>query len=79
MTQFDFNSLTLDECEQIENLTGLSIDMAFADGKPKGKALRSFLWVIGKRSNPNYTIEEAGKLTLTEAMQHFKGDDAKKD
>jgi len=52
MNAFDFESLTLEEVETIENLVGESIDSAFGNGKPKGKALKSFIWVVMKRDNP---------------------------
>lgn len=78
MTGFDFESLTLEEVETIENLVGESIDEAFESGKPKGKALRVFMWVITKRTNPNYTIEEASKVSLKDAIALLKGDSAKK-
>ena len=76
---FDFESLTLEEVEVIENLTNLSIDEAFSNGKPKGKALASFVWVVMKRSNPNYKMEDAKKLTLKEALNMIKGNEEKKE
>jgi hypothetical protein len=79
MSSFDFESLTLEEVEIIENLTNSSIDEAFGNGKPKGKALSVFVWVIGKRNNPNYKIEDAKKLSLKEALEMIKGDEEKKE
>lgn len=79
MQNFDFTSLTLEEVELIENLLGVSLDDAFSDGKPKGKALKVFVWVMTKRTNPSYTIEEASKLSLKEALAMIKGEDSKKD
>ena len=79
MNQFDFESLTLEEVELIENLTNSSIDEAFGNGKPKGKALSAFFWVILKRSNPNYKMEDAKKITLKEALGMIKGDEEKKE
>ena len=79
MNQFDFESLTLEEVELIENLTNSSIDDAFGNGKPKGKALSAFVWVILKRSNPNYKMEDAKKITLKEALGMIKGDEEKKE
>jgi hypothetical protein len=76
---FDFESLTLEEVELIENLTNSSIDEAFGNGKPKGKALSAFVWVILKRSNPNYKMEDAKKITLKEALGMIKGDEEKKE
>jgi hypothetical protein len=79
MNNFDFESLTLEEVEVIENLTNSSIDEAFSNGKPKGKALSAFVWVILKRSNPNYKMEDAKKITLKEALGMIKGDEEKKE
>jgi hypothetical protein len=79
MNQFDFDSLTLEEVELIENLTNSSIDEAFANGKPKGKALSAFVWVVKKRQNPNYKMEDAKKLSLKEALGLIKGDEEKKE
>lgn len=78
MNAFDFESLTLEEVETIENLVGESIDEAFGTGKPKGKALKVFAWVINKRTNPSYTIEQASKLSLKEALSMIQGDPEKK-
>jgi hypothetical protein len=79
MNQFDFESLTLEEVELIENLTNSSIDEAFGDGKPKGKALSSFVWVVQKRTNPNYKMEDAKKLSLKEALSMIQGEETKKE
>lgn len=79
MSSFDFESLTLEEVEIIENLVGASIDEAFGDGKPKGKALKVFTWVIQKRTNPNYTIEEASQVSLRDSLKLIQGDEAKKE
>lgn len=70
----NFDSLTLEEVETIEQLTGLSIDTIMDAGKPRGKVLRSFVWIMGKRANPSYSIEDAGKVSLTEAVKMFNGE-----
>jgi hypothetical protein len=79
MNQFDFESLTLEEVELIENLTNVGIDEAFGSGKPKGKALAAFIWVVKKRDNPNYKMEDAKKISLKEALATIQGEDAKKE
>jgi hypothetical protein len=79
MNKFDFESLTLEEVELIENLTNTSIDEAFGNGKPKGKALSAFVWVVLKRDNPNYKMEEAKKLSLKDALAMIQGEEAKKE
>lgn len=67
----NFDAMTLDEVETIENLTGVAIDRIVADGTPKGKNLKAIIFVLGKRANPAFTIEEAGKYTIAEAMKVF--------
>jgi hypothetical protein len=79
MNQFDFESLTLEEVELIENLTNIGIDEAFGSGKPKGKALAAFIWVVKKRDNPNYKMEDAKKVSLKDALATIQGEDAKKE
>jgi hypothetical protein len=79
MNKFDFESLTLEEVELIENLTNAGIDEAFGNGKPKGKALAAFVWVVTKRDNPNYKMEDAKKLSLKDALAMIQGDEAKKE
>jgi hypothetical protein len=79
MNQFDFESLTLEEVELIENLTNTSIDEAFGNGKPKGKALAAFVWVVRKRNDPSYKMEDAKKLSLKDALAMIQGDDSKKE
>jgi hypothetical protein len=79
MNSFDFESLTLEEVELIENLTATSIDEAFGNGKPKGKVLKVFIWIMMKRDNPKFTIEEASKFSLKQALSMVQGDDEKKE
>jgi hypothetical protein len=79
MNEFDFESLTLEEVELIENLTNTGIDEAFGSGKPKGKALAAFIWVVKKRDNPNYKMEDAKKVSLKDALATIQGEDAKKE
>lgn len=77
--QFDFESLTLDEVETIELITGSSIDTILDDVKPKGKALKAIIFVIRKRTDPNFTIEQAGQIPLAEAQNVFMGADNPKE
>lgn len=73
---FDFDSLTLDEVETIENLTGVAIERLAEDGAPKGKNLKALIFVMMRRNNPAFTMEDAGKYTLSQATALF-GDDPK--
>lgn len=67
--EIDFDLLTLDEVEQIELISGLSIDEVMKRGKPKGRALKAVIFVMARRTNPEYTLEEAGKMKFDEAAE----------
>jgi hypothetical protein len=68
----DFNSLTLDEVELVENLTQKSIETIMDDGVPRGRALKALVFILRKRIDPEYTIEQAGKVNLAEAAEIFQ-------
>jgi len=66
-----FDELTLDEIEEMEQLLGRPIDEAFADGKPKGRALKVLVFVAKRREDPKFTFEDAGKFSQAEATKFF--------
>jgi hypothetical protein len=47
------------------------------DDKPKGKLLQALNFVLTKRDNPNYTMEEAGKTPISKIYE-LLGEDEKK-
>jgi hypothetical protein len=71
---FDFESLTLNEVEQIELITGNSIDQILDAGQAKGKAMKAIIFVMKRRTNPDFTLEEAGSISMTEANSLFAGE-----
>jgi hypothetical protein len=76
---FDFESLTLNEVEQIELITGVSFDQILDAGNPKGKAMKAIIFIMKKRLDPNFTIEQAGSMSMTEANALFAGEDDPKE
>jgi hypothetical protein len=76
---FDFESLTLNEVEQIELITGASIDQLMDAGQPKGKAMKAIIYTIKKRTDPNFTLEQAGAVSMTEANNMFASVDDPKE
>jgi len=75
MAKIDFETMTLAEIEQIETLTGRGIEAIMAEGAPRGVALKAIIWVLKRRENSNYTLEDAGKVSLREATEMFSGDE----
>lgn len=77
---FNFDELTLDDIETIEQLTGSPIEQIAADSQPKGKTLKVLIWVMKRRTDPNFTYEQAGKLSFKDAVAMFEGEaEEKKD
>lgn len=75
----NFDELTLGEIEEIEMLTGGSIETIYADGKPKGRALRVIYWIAKRKQNPGIKFEETEKVTMQEALKLLAEDEAKKE
>ena len=73
-----FDDLTLGEIEEMEMLLGTGIDTAFADGKPKGRALRVFYYMAQRRENPDYKFEDTEKVSQAAALELLSGEDPKK-
>jgi hypothetical protein len=71
---FDFESLTLNEVEQIELITGNSIDQLLDAGQAKGKAMKAIIFIMKKRIDPDFTLEQAGQISMTEANRLFAGE-----
>jgi hypothetical protein len=73
----NFEELTLGEIEEIEMLVGRGIDVVFADGQPKGRALRVLYFIAQRRENPKYKFEDTEKITQAEALKVLGGSDPK--
>lgn len=76
-TPFDFESLTLDEVETIELMTGASIDQIMAEGSPKGKALKAIIYTVKKRQDPDFTLDQAGKFKMADVNELLVVEDPK--
>lgn len=71
MALIDFNSMTLNEIELIEQLTGRNIDSIMTEDSPRGRSLKAIIFVFKKRTDPNFTFEQAGDYSLQEATDLF--------
>ncbi len=75
----DYQTLTLGEIEQIEDLTGFALDDIVSVKVPKGKLLRALLFVMTKRTNPAFTYEDTAALSLDKALELMGGEPDPKD
>ncbi|MGY5131275.1 hypothetical protein ACWGJW_02440 [Streptomyces nigrescens] len=60
----DIDSLTIDEIEVIEEIIDGPLDALAAPGAKKAKLLKAMAYVIKRRENPDFTIEDAGRLRI---------------
>lgn len=60
----DLDHLTVNEIDAIEEIMGMPIDELFAAGHPRGKALRAVGLVMKRRTDPSFTLEQAGDLVI---------------
>ena len=58
------NDLTIAEVVEIEELTGLPFDAMGDSSKPKGKMLQALAYISKRRTNPDFTWEDAGALKI---------------
>lgn len=65
------DELTLDDLEEFQDITGQTFDEAFqANGngtaKVSAKAMKAIVYLIKRQKNPAFTLEDAGKVRLSE-------------
>lgn len=64
----DVSKLTMGEVAQVESLSGLSINEVGDETKPKGLALAALAYVAKKRTNPEFTWNDAQALTMADVQ-----------
>jgi hypothetical protein len=62
--EVNLQTLKVREIEEIEEIIGCGFDVAFAPGAPKGKVMRALAWVTRKRTDPEFTLEQAGEMVI---------------
>lgn len=79
---FDFDDLTIEEVEILEDITGLSIaELNPENGKrpaPQGKTLRAIVYIVNHRTNPDFTIDDAGRVKVTAVADMTNGNRAQR-
>lgn len=62
--QFDVNSLTLGEVETMEEIVGRDVMRELGQGTPSVKTLLALVYVVKRRDNPEFTLDDARKLKV---------------
>jgi len=60
----DLEELRVAEIELLEELAGCPVDEMFAKGMPRGRTLRALGVVMKRRTDPEFTLEQAGDLVI---------------
>lgn len=66
--------LTLGEIAKIEELSGQSVSALADDDKPKGRLFIAIAYIVKRRSNPAFTLNEAEAIPATELAQIMGAD-----
>jgi hypothetical protein len=74
----DIDTLTLGDIEDIENYAGLSFSDIGEDKPGVSKLRTALVWVLKRKANPEFTIEEARNMTPDELSAIFEDTPLKK-
>ena len=66
---FDINELDLGELEDLADAAGID-PLALNDGwQPDLKAVRAFVWLLKRREDPAFTLDDARRVKLRELAE----------
>ncbi len=65
----DLTNLTLGETAEIEELTGQAVTAMADDTAPKAKLMAAMLYVVKRRSDPEFTWEDALNSTMADLSE----------
>lgn len=72
--EFDVNSLTLGEVEEMEEIVGGEVMRQLGDGAPSVKTLVALVYVMKRRTNPDYSLDDARKMKVAAIKAEAAGD-----
>ena len=62
--EFDVNNFTFGEIEQIEEIVGRDVMHELGRGKPSVKTVLAMIYVVKRRTDPTFTLEEARAMKV---------------
>jgi hypothetical protein len=74
----DIDTLTLGDIEDIENYAGLSFSDIGEDKPGVSKLRTALVWVLKRKIDPTFTIEDARQITPDELSRIFEDTPLKK-
>lgn len=64
LSDVTLDTLTLDDLEALEDITGRPFDEVFVKGRPKAKALKALAFISLRRDHPELTLEDVGSIAV---------------
>lgn len=74
----DIDTLTLGDIEDIENYAGLSFSDIGEDKPGVSKLRTALVWVLKRKTDPSFTIDDARNITPDELTAIFEDSPLKK-
>jgi hypothetical protein len=68
------NDMTIDDIAEVERLSGQPLADLSNSAAMKGKLMKAIVFVLRRRDNPEFTFEDAGRMTMGE-MNEVLGED----
>lgn len=68
----DLDSLTFDEMDELETISGVAFDSIGESGRPKAKVMKALVYITLKRGDNTITIDDVGKMVFSDI--DFTGD-----
>lgn len=65
LLSIDIDALSIEEIETIEDIIDAPLDSLAKPNVRRGKMLRAMAVVIKRRTDPTYSIEDAGRLRIS--------------
>jgi hypothetical protein len=63
--EINLDDLTIGEVIEIEEITGMAMDAMQDAAVPKGRMLQAMAYISRKRTDPDFTLEDALNLKLS--------------
>lgn len=63
---FDPNSLDVGEMIAMEEVAGEGCLIQLSEGKPSAKLIGAIVWILNRRDNPDFTLEDAYKVKVAD-------------
>lgn len=65
--EIDIEDMTIDEMAELESITGMAFRNIDWEGLP-ASAMKAMAYIFGKRQDPTFTLEDAGRVKVRAFM-----------